>query len=191
MIGGSAAETGEGQIAAEMAALVETTRECMQCGTCTGACPVANEMDYTPRQIIHLINVGLVDRALNSNSIWTCASCTHCTVKCPRSIEITEMMYRLRYIAIKLKLEKRPGMIFTQSFLEVIKAHGRTFEPELLLRYSFATNPLSLLRQVGFGLTMFSRGKVSPLPDRIERRDEVRAILSDEGAPRPRSPIAD
>jgi heterodisulfide reductase subunit C len=191
MIGGSAAETGEGQIAAEMAALVETTRECMQCGTCTGACPVANEMDYTPRQIIHLINVGLVDRALNSNSIWTCASCTHCTVKCPRSIEITEMMYRLRYMAIKLKLEKRPGMIFTQSFLEVIKAHGRTFEPELLLRYSFATNPLSLLRQVGFGLTMFSRGKVSPLPDRIERRDEVRAILSDEGPPRPRSPIAE
>jgi hypothetical protein len=129
MIGGIVAETGEGQFAAEMTALRETTRECMH-------------------------------------------------------IEITEMMYRLRCIAIKLKLKKQPGMIFTQSFLEVIKAHGRTFEAELLLRYSLATNPLSLLRQVGFGLTMFSRGKVSPLPDRIEGRDEVRAILSDERAQR-------
>jgi hypothetical protein len=64
--------------------------------------------------------------------------------------------------------------------LDVVKEHGRTFEAELLLRYSFKTNPLALLKQVGFGLTMLSRRKVSILPDRIDGRDEVRAILSEE-----------
>jgi len=165
---------------AEMAALHKTLKECMQCGTCAATCPVANEMDYTPRQIIHLISLGLEQRALGSTAIWTCASCTHCTAKCPRSIDITEMMYRLRCLAIKRGYPARPGMVFTQSFLEVIKEHGRTFEAELLLRYSFKTNPLALLKQVGFGITMLGKGKVSLLPDRIEGRDKVRAILESE-----------
>ena len=162
-----------------MADLHETVKECMQCGTCAATCPVANEMDYTPRQIIHLIALGLEEKALGSMAIWTCASCTHCTAKCPRSIDITDMMYRLRSLAIQRGIEPQPGMVFTKSFLEVIKEHGRAFEVELLLRYSLATNPLALLKQVGFGVTMFRRGKVSPLPDRIEGRGEVRAILSE------------
>ena len=65
---------GEGAYTAEMTALHETLKECMQCGTCAATCPVANEMDYTPRQVIHLINLGLEEKALNSSAIWTCAS---------------------------------------------------------------------------------------------------------------------
>lgn len=172
---------GEGAYTAEMAALHETLKECMQCGTCAATCPVANEMDYTPRQVIHLISLGLEEKALGSSAIWTCASCTHCTAKCPRSIDITEMMYRLRSLAIKRGYKVQPGMVFTKSFLDVIREHGRTFEAELLLRYSFRTNPFALLKQIGFGVTMFSKGKVSPLPDRIEGREQVRAIL-DESA---------
>jgi heterodisulfide reductase subunit C len=176
---GSVVRVGDGDITAEMAQLRETLKECMQCGTCAATCPVANEMDYTPRQVIHLISLGLEERALGSTAIWICASCTHCTAKCPRSIEISEMMYRLRSLALRRGYKAQPGMVFTQSFLQVVKEHGRTFEAELLLRYSLRTNPLALLRQVGFGVTMFSKGKVSPLPDRIEGRDQVRAILEE------------
>ncbi len=177
MADGIVARIGEHDHTAEMAALHDTLKECMQCGTCAATCPVANEMDYTPRQIIHLVTLGLEERALGSTAIWTCASCTHCTAKCPRSIEITEMMYRLRSLAIQRGYRAQGGMVFTKSFLDVIKEHGRTFEAELLLRYSLRTNPFALLKQIGFGLTMFRRGKVSPLPDRIKGRDQVRAIL--------------
>ena len=179
MADGAVVRIEDGGQTAEMAALHETLQECMQCGTCAATCPVANEMDYTPRQIIHLISLGLEERALGSTAIWICASCTHCTARCPRSIDITEMMYRLRSLAIRRGYQAQPGMIFTKSFLEVVKEHGRTFEAELLLRYSLRTNPLALLKQVGFGVTMFSKGKVSPLPDRIEGREEVRAILTE------------
>jgi heterodisulfide reductase subunit C len=162
-----------------MGTLHETLKECMQCGTCAATCPVANEMDYTPRQVIHLISLGLEEKALNCSAIWTCASCTHCTAKCPRTIDIAEMMCRLRSLAISRGCRAQPGMVFTQSFLKVIEEHGRAFEAELLLRYSLRTNPFALLKQVGFGVTMFAKGKVSPLPDRIQRRQEVQAILED------------
>jgi len=160
-----------------MAALYESLKECMQCGTCTATCPVAGEMDYTPRQLIRLVALGLGEKAIGSTGIWMCASCTHCSAKCPRSIDIAEMMYGLRAAAIKRGYAAQPGMIFTKSFLEVVKEHGRAFEVELLLRYSLKTNPLALLGQVGFGLTLLRRGKVSPLPDRIVDREQVRAIL--------------
>lgn len=179
MAEGVIVRVGEKSPTAEMAELRKTLQECMQCGTCAATCPVAYQMDYTPRQIIHLINLGLEEKALGSSAIWVCASCTHCTAKCPRSIDITEMMYRLRELAIQRHYQAGPGMVFTQSFLQVVKEHGRTFEAELLLRYSMQTNPLALLKMVGFGLTMLRKGKVSPLPDRVEGRDEIQAILSE------------
>lgn len=181
MAHGAVIRIGAGEATAEMAALEETLKECMQCGTCAATCPVANEMDFTPRQIIHLLSLGLEEQALSNSAIWICASCTHCTVKCPRSIDITEMMYRLRSLAIKRGYKARPGMVFTRSFLDVIREHGRTFEAELLLRYSLGTAPLALLKQVGFGLTMITKGKAALLPDRIKGRDEIKAILSEEG----------
>lgn len=176
---GAVVRVGASVGTAEMAVLRQELVECMQCGTCAATCPVANEMDYTPRQVIHLVNLGLEEKVLGSTSIWTCASCTHCTAKCPRSIDITGMMYHLRELAIKRGYKAQGGMIFTKSFLQTIKEHGRTFEAELLLRYSFQTNPFALLKQVGFGLTMLSRSKVSPLPDRIKHTGEVRAIMEE------------
>ncbi len=175
---GDVSKVGETDPTVEVARLYETLKECMQCGTCAATCPVASEMDYTPRQVIHLLCLGLEERAVGCAAIWTCASCTHCTAKCPRSIDISEMMLRLRSLAMRRGYRAQPGMVFTQSFLEVVNEHGRTFEAELLLRYSLRTNPLALLRQVGFGLTMLRKGKVSPLPDRIDGRGEVRAILT-------------
>ena len=32
---------------------------CIQCGTCSGMCPLSPYMDYTPRQIIAMIRAGL------------------------------------------------------------------------------------------------------------------------------------
>jgi heterodisulfide reductase subunit C len=180
MAEGTVYRVGEGSRSAEMAELRETLKVCMQCGTCAATCPVANEMDYTPRQVIQLINLGLEEKALGSRSIWTCAACTHCSAKCPRTIDIAEMMAQLRHLAMERGMAPQPGMVFTRTFLDVVKEHGRTFEPELLLRYSLKTNPLALLKQVGFGVTMLSKRKVSVLPDRIDGRDEVRAILSEE-----------
>ena len=40
----------------------ESVKLCMQCATCTGMCPMAQEMDISPRRVMHLAQFGLLDR---------------------------------------------------------------------------------------------------------------------------------
>ncbi len=74
----------------------ESVKLCMQCATCTGMCPMAQEMDYTPRKVMHMAQFGLADKLAEINSYWKCASCHACTVKCPRGIDIAKVMEALR-----------------------------------------------------------------------------------------------
>ena len=74
----------------------ESVKLCMQCATCTGMCPMAQEMDISPRRVMHLAQFGLLDRLSGVNSYWKCASCHACSVKCPRGIDIARVMEALR-----------------------------------------------------------------------------------------------
>lgn len=74
----------------------ENVKLCMQCATCTGMCPMAAEMDHSPRMVMHLSQFGMLDRLTGSNTCWKCASCHACTVKCPRGIDIAKVMEALR-----------------------------------------------------------------------------------------------
>ena len=73
---------------------------CIQCGTCSGTCPVAEFMDHTPRKLIGMINADLKEEVLESNTFWFCASCFHCTVRCPSEIDIAGLMYALKRYSI-------------------------------------------------------------------------------------------
>ncbi len=46
----------------------ESLRECLQCGTCGGSCPSGPDMDNTPRQLFAMINAGMRDEVLRSNT---------------------------------------------------------------------------------------------------------------------------
>ncbi|MDR7522911.1 MAG: (Fe-S)-binding protein [Armatimonadota bacterium] len=79
---------------------------CIQCGLCGGACPLAHAMDYTPRRAIHLAREGLLDRVLQSNTLWLCVSCYTCTARCPTGLKITDVLFpALRDAAINAGLQ--------------------------------------------------------------------------------------
>src|ERR1700690_1813762 len=61
---------------------------CIQCGTCSGTCPMSTYMDFTPRKIIAMVRAGFRDEVLSNHTVWICASCYSCTVECPKSIKI-------------------------------------------------------------------------------------------------------
>ncbi len=42
---------------------------CFQCGTCTAGCPTVYSMDYTPRQIMRMVNLGMKEQVLKSDTI--------------------------------------------------------------------------------------------------------------------------
>ncbi len=74
----------------------ESVNVCMQCATCTGMCPMAQEMDFSPRKVMHFAQFGLIERLADINTYWKCASCHACSVKCPRGIDIAKVMEALR-----------------------------------------------------------------------------------------------
>jgi heterodisulfide reductase subunit D len=84
---------------------------CYQCATCAGSCPTAPAMDYNPRRILHLLRLGLGERALRSQAIWLCTACYSCTARCPREIKITDAMLGLRKLAIEAGVEIPANMV--------------------------------------------------------------------------------
>lgn len=153
---------------------------CIQCGTCTASCPTAYAMDYTPRQLWRLVQVGLREEVLQSRSFWLCTNCYSCTIRCPRGIALTETMAALKRLAIAENVQgKEMGSVsaFYRAFMATVRRHGRNYEPELLLRYFFSTNPLGLAGQARLGLMMWLKGRIPLAPHHNGIGAEVEAIF--------------
>jgi len=85
--------------------------ECYQCGKCSAGCPAVSQMDILPNQIIRYSQLGLKDEVLQSKSIWICASCMTCNARCPKGINIAEVIEALRQMLLRkredhVKVEK-------------------------------------------------------------------------------------
>jgi len=152
---------------------------CIQCGTCTGTCPVSYAMDITPRQTIALFRAGHIEEILKSRTIWLCASCYSCTVRCPSGIKITDTMYALKRVAMEKKIHAPhfPVHTLSRAFTKNVYKYGRNYELGLGIRYFLNSNIVKLFTLSGFGLKMMSRGRLGLLPKRIRRVKEVRAII--------------
>ena len=162
----------------------ERVLECYQCGTCSGSCPVLLEMKYGPRQIMHMIHLGLEDEVLSSPDIWYCVSCYSCTCRCPRDIEITDVMAALRSLALQKGFTQDKEAKFSRAFAETVRLHGRMFEPELLARYYAHVLDLpGLLRQIPLGLKMLCKGKLPLLPEHVKNTQTWRQIFIPGFAP--------
>jgi Fe-S oxidoreductase len=70
-----------------------TVLGCMQCGTCSGSCPLGTAMAFPPRRIILQARSRDVDALLASPSVWMCVGCYTCTLRCPREIELTDALW--------------------------------------------------------------------------------------------------
>ncbi len=67
----------------------ERFKTCLQCATCSGACPFGYLMDYPPGRMISYLRADLFDQVLKSDSVWLCVSCYACTEVCPSQIPVT------------------------------------------------------------------------------------------------------
>lgn len=98
----------------------ESVKLCMQCSTCTGMCPMAGEMDFSPRKVMHFAQFGLIDRLGEINTFWKCASCHACSVKCPRGIDIAKVMEALRQQTLrKSKNYIEPSQMSKETIAEM------------------------------------------------------------------------
>ncbi|MEA2062709.1 MAG: 4Fe-4S dicluster domain-containing protein [Gemmatimonadota bacterium] len=158
----------------------EKIKQCQQCGTCSSSCPTAGWMDYSPREIIAALRAGMLDRVLESNTVWMCSSCYSCTVRCPAGIKFTDVMYELKRLGNKYGYVDRSSTTakMARVFVKTVERYGRNAEGELLARYYLATNPLAGLSQVGLGLRMLLRGRLPMLPHSIKGRKSLRKMVA-------------
>jgi len=67
----------------------ERFKTCLQCATCSGACPFGYLMDFPPGRMISYLRADLFDQVIKSDSVWLCVSCYACTEVCPSQIPVT------------------------------------------------------------------------------------------------------
>ncbi|MCU0521995.1 MAG: 4Fe-4S dicluster domain-containing protein [Anaerolineae bacterium] len=151
--------------------------QCYQCGTCSGSCPVFDDMEYGPRRILAMILSGMETEVLSSKDMWRCVSCYSCANRCPRGIEITDLMADLRRLAAERGFASDKEAEFGQAFAETVQVHGRLFEPELLARYyARVLDLVSLIGMAPLGIRMLLKGKLPLVPERVNNPNDIADI---------------
>ena len=79
---------------------LEQIRSCINCGTCTGGCPSGRRTAYRTRSIIRRALIGDMS-VLQDIDMWECTTCYYCYERCPRNIPVTDMIIKLRNIAVE------------------------------------------------------------------------------------------
>ncbi len=79
---------------------LEKIRACINCGTCTGSCPSGRRTAYRTRSAIRKALTG-DESVLEDIDIWMCSTCYYCYERCPRDIPVTDMIIKLRNIAVE------------------------------------------------------------------------------------------
>ncbi|MBW2702335.1 MAG: 4Fe-4S dicluster domain-containing protein [Deltaproteobacteria bacterium] len=165
----------------ELAALPEGKhlRECIQCGNCSGMCPVTPTLDHSPRRIFAMIRAGMKDEVLRSSTPWVCSSCYRCTVKCPSDIKITEIMYAIKRRAIRedVKPDDTDAHRFAKLFVESVSKNGRSHEMGLLMNYMMFHHPVAMMKQSVFGMRMIGKGRMPLFAHKIEDLDNFRKMV--------------
>lgn len=152
--------------------------DCIQCGVCSGSCPVRFALDFTCMQIIRMVLLGMKDTVFSSSTIWICPQCNLCKTRCPRGIDLPLLISTLKHIAltenIPSPIEAKPK--FHKSFAKIIKKYGRIHEPELQMQLIKKTNLKDLYKNVKLGFRLWRKGKVKFTPSKVKQEAQLRKI---------------
>ena len=151
--------------------LVEVVREatgdnafkCYQCVKCTSGCPLADQFDLAPHQIMRSVQLNDIS-VLQSRSIWLCASCYTCATRCPQEIDVTGVIDALRIEALRRGVKPAEPEIakFNKLFMRSVKIFGHVYELGLMASFNMALG--RPFRDLKLGMRMIARGKLSILP---------------------------
>ncbi len=158
----------------------EHIRECIQCGTCSGICPMSIYMDVTPRRLIAMANAGFKDDVLKSFTIWLCASCYSCMVNCPKEIKITDIMYAFKRKAIEEKKFPHPKFaipILARSFYNMARQYGRITESLLVVRLGLKTGILGMMNMAPLGIDLLRTGRMKFTAEKVKNRKQIKKIF--------------
>lgn len=72
---------------------------CIDCGKCTGTCPIGRVgVTYSPRAVVEHVVVGRRDA--REDELWRCLTCGLCQERCPSDVAYPEFIHSLREQAV-------------------------------------------------------------------------------------------
>lgn len=102
------------------AKLIQETNaySCIECGKCTGACPVARySSTFSPRQILTGSIHNSHPDAFRKADLWSCLTCKRCDEVCPSDIKYIDFIHLIRQFQ---GIENREGTCSHGGILESI-----------------------------------------------------------------------
>ena len=147
----------------------EWVKMCMQCGVCSGSCPLGSHWEHPPQELFMMIRAGKREEVLSSESMWMCTSCYNCIVRCPRELPITHIMHGLAHYAARLGLSPKNQQTqkFAQRFWDNLSKKGRVNELKLGLSLyfmnGFGTGIKTAMKNQKLGMGMMKAKRMSAM----------------------------
>ncbi len=69
---------------------------CLTCGLCSSGCPATGLHGMDPRKFLRMLAMGLDDEIKSTPWVWLCTMCQRCIYACPMSIDIPQLVYKVR-----------------------------------------------------------------------------------------------
>ena len=150
---------------------------CFSCHKCSSGCPVADDMELAPHQLVRLVTANLEEEALRSSGIWLCTSCQTCTTRCPNGVDVAGVIDALKQRAAASGVKPRDGRVlaFYRAFLNEVRARGRVHEMALIARYSLGARRLPT--DIRLGARMVRMGKISLARPKKAATGELRHLF--------------
>jgi heterodisulfide reductase subunit C/quinone-modifying oxidoreductase subunit QmoC len=94
-------------------------------------------------------------------------------------VHIADVMYTLKSMAIQAKLyTDSTAPDFSQTFIDMIKMFGRSYEMGLASRHYLRHFPLRLPGMMPMGYGMLTKGRMSVVPKKIKHMDQLKKIMA-------------
>lgn len=150
---------------------------CFHCRSCACGCPFSKAMDYTPHEVIRLVQLGLKKEALTCATIWICVGCHTCAIQCPMTIDIAAVMDTVSQIALKEKaIIAEPDILnLHREVLNSIERYGRTHKLEIMLRYKVQKR--DWLGDLDVGLKMLAKRKLDLMPSKVKNIEKIKTLF--------------
>jgi heterodisulfide reductase subunit C len=135
---------------------------CLQCGKCSGSCPITSQSVGGPRRLIARILGGMQEDALRDPTWWYCVSCGTCASRCPVEINMYAVSTTLCEMAAEQQIEvSEPGIhLFEELFLKSIEKNGRVRELHTVMEFNLRS--LRPFADAAIGARMMLKGVISP-----------------------------
>jgi len=135
---------------------------CLQCGKCSGGCPIASDEVGGPRRLVAEILYGAKQQALQDPTWWYCVACGTCMTRCPVEINMYRVATALAEMAERENIApSEPDIhLFEELFLKSVEKHGRANELKVVMNFNLRTH--HPFKDMGQGMTLMRKGAIRP-----------------------------